>query len=78
MKAALDTLFILAKRTPQRITSDNGNEFMNAPVQALFRSKSIRHYTTQVGDKRTTGLIERFNRTLRELKGRNFARLGKL
>jgi len=70
MQAALDTLFILAKKTPMRVTSDNGKEFMNAPVQSLFRAKSIQHYTTQVGDKRTTGLIERFNRTLRELMGR--------
>jgi len=78
MKAALETLLLQAKRTPQRITSDNGKEFVNAAVQALFRKNSIQHYTTQVGDKRTTGLVERFNRTLRELMGRNFARLGKL
>lgn len=55
-----------SEKVPMRITSDNGKEFMNAAVQALFRAKSIQHYTTQVGDKRTTGLVERFNRTVRE------------
>jgi len=78
MKSALEMLFKMAKTTPKRITSDNGTEFMNTPVQRLFRAKKIQHYTTQVGDKRTTGLIERFNRTLRQLMGRNFARIGKL
>ena len=32
----------------------------------------------QAGDKTTTGVVERFNRTLREIMGRNYTRLNKL
>lgn len=78
MCAAIDQVLKQAKRVPQRVTSDNGKEFLNAKVQDLLRSLKIKHYTTQVGDKHTTGIIERFNRTLRELMGRNFVRAGKL
>ena len=35
-------------------------------------------YVNQAGDKTTTGIVERFNRTLRDLMGRNFTRLQKL
>ena len=38
----------------------------------------IVQYVNQAGDKTTTGVVERFNRTLREIIGRNFARVQKL
>jgi len=63
---------------PRRITSDAGTEFTSKKIAALFQQHDITHYVNQVGDKTTTGIVERFNRTLRDLMGRNFTRLGKL
>jgi len=63
---------------PRRITSDAGTEFTSKKVAELFSQHDITHYVNQAGDKTTTGIVERFNRTLRDLMGRNFTRLGKL
>jgi len=63
---------------PRRITSDAGTEFTSKKVAQLFQQHDITHYVNQVGDKTTTGIVERFNRTLRDLMGRNFTRLGRL
>ena len=65
-------------KPPQRVTSDAGTEFTNSQVRALMNSFGIVQYTNQAGDKTTTGIVERFNRTLREYLGRNFTRIGKL
>ena len=66
------------KVPPKRMTSDAGTEFTSKKIVDLLRSYKIRQYVNQAGDKTTTGIVERFNRTLRDLLGRNFARLGKL
>ena len=63
---------------PKRITSDAGKEFTNARVRQLLRHYQVIPYVNQAGDKTTTGIVERFNRTLRDLMGRNFTRLQKL
>ena len=68
----------LTSKPPKRLTSDAGKEFTNARVRRLLDSYGIIQYVNQAGDKTTTGVVERFNRTLRELMGRNFSRLGKL
>jgi len=75
LKAWLESL---GPKKPYRITSDAGTEFLGRRVEALLQSHQIKHYVNQTGDKTTTGIVERFNRTLRELMGRNFTRLAKL
>ena len=65
-------------KPPKRLTSDAGNEFTNARVRRLLHKFDIIPYVNQAGDKTTTGIVERFNRTLRDLMGRNFTRLQKL
>ena len=74
LKAWLGTL----TPPPQRMTSDAGTEFTSEKVKSLLLSYGITQYLNQTGDKTTTGIVERFNRTLRNLMGRNFVRLGKL
>ena len=69
---------ILKNGTPERITTDNGKEFTNTLFQKLLRDNNIRHFLNQPGDHNTMGLIERFNRTVRERLGRNFERIGRL
>ena len=63
---------------PKRMTSDAGKEFTNARVRQLLGHYQVIPYVNQAGDKTTTGIVERFNRTLRDLMGRNFTRLQKL
>ena len=72
-----DWLASLSK-PPKRLTSDAGKEFTNTQVRQLLRSYKITQYVNQAGDKTTTGVVERFNRTLREIMGRNYTRLKKL
>ena len=74
LKAWLQSL----SRPPKRITSDAGKEFTNARVRQLLGHYQVIPYVNQAGDKTTTGIVERFNRTLRDLMGRNFTRLQKL
>ena len=74
LKAWLESL----KIPPRRMTSDAGTEFYSQRIQTLLKSYHIEQYLNQAGDKTTTGIVERFNRTLRDLMGRNFVRVGKL
>ena len=74
LKAWLKTL----SSPPKRLTSDAGKEFTNSNVRQLLNQYGIIPYFNQAGDKTTTGIVERFNRTLRDLMGRNFTRLKKL
>lgn len=81
MKTSMQTLLSHMKPELRRITSDQGNEFCNAQVQHLFNTHTphpLTHFTAQVGHKTTTSIVERFIRTLRELMGKNFQRIGKL
>jgi transposase InsO family protein len=55
---------ILAKNKPILIQSDIGTESLNNSFQKLLKSLSIRHITVAVGDKRSQGIVERFNRTI--------------
>ena len=52
------------------ITSDNGHEFVNHKVHQLFNKNSIIHHVNIAGDHRTMGIIERFNRTIKQLISR--------
>jgi len=49
------------------IQTDNGPEFLNKQVQDFFKRVNITHETVEVNDHRGQGMIERFNRTFRNL-----------
>jgi transposase InsO family protein len=50
-------------RTPNRLQTDKGSEFLCKPVQSLLKSKGIQHFASN-SDKKAA-VVERFNRTLK-------------
>ena len=64
MVAGFETLFqLFHPRTPIRLQTDKGTEFLCKPVQAVLKSKNIQHFVSN-SDKKAA-VIERFNRTLK-------------
>jgi hypothetical protein len=69
----------IAKRqdgTPMKfLLTDSGGEFKGQDIQAYLRSKGVeRQDFGQAYDKRRMGLIERFNRTLKDMIRQQFER----
>lgn len=64
VKAAFTKIFTKNKIIPQCICTDLGREFYNKNVQALFKQKNIRHFSTHSSEIKAA-LCERFIRTLR-------------
>jgi len=54
------------------IISDSGNEFLNKPVQDLFKELNIKHDTVEIGDHNALGLIDRLSRTIKEMIFKDF------
>lgn len=54
------------------IISDSGNEFLNKPVQELFKELNIKHDTVEIGDHNALGLIDRLSRTIKETIFKDF------
>lgn len=50
-------------RTPARLQTDKGKEFLCRPVQTLLRQKGVHHFYTE-SDKKAA-VVERFNRTIK-------------
>ena len=50
-------------RIPQRIQTDDGREFFNRDVGALFRQHNIEHFS--LDDHKKAAIAERFNRTIK-------------
>ncbi len=50
-------------RHPKRLQTDKGKEFLNAPVQDVFKRFDVKHFVTQNETK--AAMAERFNRTLK-------------
>jgi hypothetical protein len=65
---AFKQLFASTSRRPERLQTDKGKEFMNAPLQSLLHDYDIHHFTTNSDMK--AAMVERFNRTI---KSRIFA-----
>ena len=61
----------IKKHYIKRITSDNGSEFI--ALSKWFQDHQIEQRMNQPGDHHTMGLIERFNRTLRNILEKYFA-----
>jgi hypothetical protein len=55
----------------QNFTSDNGNEF-KGEFSTLLEKQEIKHYTHEPGTHNTLGIIERFNRTVRDIIRQEF------
>ncbi|KAF0143934.1 MAG: putative uncharacterized transposon-derived protein F54H12.3-like [Ignavibacteria bacterium] len=55
---------------PQRLQTDKGKEFLNKPVQDLFKENGVHHFVTQNETK--AAMVERFNRTLKSRMYRLF------
>ena len=66
MKKAFENVFDRIG-TPNVIITDNGLEFKNSKVRQLFKSKNIKHDMNEPGDHFKMGIIERFNKTIKEL-----------
>ena len=54
------------------IITDSGNEFLNKPVQELFKELKIKHDTVEIGDHNALGLIDRLSRTIKEMIFKDF------
>lgn len=55
------------------IRSDNGSEFISKKSQALFKKYEIKHWLSEPYTHNTTGIVERFNRTIRTVLRRYWA-----
>jgi transposase InsO family protein len=67
---ALEKIFKHSKRSPKKFQTDDGTEFFNKTVQALFDKYEIHHFSTNNETK--ASIVERFNRTLKERMYRYF------
>ena len=61
---------------PRNFTSDHGKEFLNSSVQGLLEENGVKVYLHEVGDHNVLGIVERVNRTVRELFRKWFAMKG--
>ena len=55
------------------LTTDNGSEFTNTAIKKLLKDNDIEHYLNEPEDHSTMGMIERFNRTLKQKLEKIFA-----
>lgn len=62
------------KRIPKNVQSDNGKEFYNATFKKLMQKYNINHYSTYSHLK--ASIVERFNRTLKNIMWRKFSLQG--
>lgn len=65
---------ILSSNRMKHLQTDAGLEFYNTHVQKLMKKYAINHYSTY-SDKKAS-IIERFNRSLKELMYRKFTEVG--
>ena len=64
MKNAFEILFQMSKpRTPHKLQTDAGSEFLNKDVQKFLKSHVVVHFVSH-SDKKAA-VVERFNRTLK-------------
>lgn len=63
-------------RTPIRLQTDQGKEFVNGPVRQLCADNSINFFTTKNKDIKCA-VVERFNRTLKGRMFKLFTSIGK-
>lgn len=65
MKAAFSEAYSDKKIWPRTLQTDHGTEFYNRPVQELFKSMGIKHFSTQNAEVKAS-MAERAVRTLKQ------------
>ena len=63
MVQAFKALWEETERRPEKLQTDKGKEFLNAPLQQLLKQKKINFFTSNSDQK--AAIVERFNRTLK-------------
>ena len=71
-KAFQNILHRNGKRNPKFIQTDKGNEFFNHHMKDLLHENNIKLFTTN--SERKASIVERFNRTLKELMFKYFTK----
>jgi Integrase core domain len=71
---AFEKILINSNRVPKNCQSDQGKEFYNATFQNLMTKYKINHYSSYSNLK--ASLVERFNRTLKDIMYRQFTKQG--
>jgi transposase InsO family protein len=66
---------ILKEDQPDIIISDNGNEFTNAKLAKFLREHGIEHHFIEAYSPQTNGIVERFNRTIKQKMFKHFERI---
>lgn len=61
--AAIEDIFVRSGRTPERIQTDQGKEFYNAPVKRLLEQYNIELFSVKSPFK--SAMVERWNRTIK-------------
>ena len=51
---------------PEELITDNGTEFTAEEIRQKYRERGIKHLRTSVLHPQTNGVVERFNRTIKE------------
>ena len=69
--AAVRNVFMRTNRRPEQIDTDHGKEFWNAQFKQLCQQENIHHFSTQSSNK--AAVVERFNRSLKELMYKMFS-----
>lgn len=60
---AFSHIFSRYNRSPKKLQTDKGKEFLNKPFQTFLKERHVHHFTTENETK--AALVERFNRTLK-------------
>ena len=73
---AFENIIKKSKRKPVKLQTDSGKEFVGAPFQCMLKKQNIIHFSTEQDVK--AQIVERFNRTFKEMVHRYFTHLGTL
>ena len=71
---AFRTIINQSGRSPRYLQTDNGKEFYNSVFQQFIKSQAIQHYSSYSDLK--ASIVERFNRTLKNLMYKQFTLQG--
>lgn len=67
---------ILLQATPKALQTDKGKEFLNQHVERVLNRFNVHHFTSE-NENVKASLVERFNRTLRNVLHRHFTKTGR-
>ncbi len=65
VRSMLDSIFA-REGLPNEISSDNGTQFVSAEFESYPGKRGIKHIRTSLNHPQANGLIERFNRVLKQ------------